>query len=255
MTWVPRGRFSGSVITMVWSTARTVASSRALPVASIRPITAGVTASLNRNCTVLGASARTLPSPGSVDTSDACADAPDAKQRTDSNVARPAIRRIVQALRFRHQFDARCRRLAVMPVDAMAFRWNIDPAADPLLAFLHNRKIQHGIRLQSVDQEGADDEFTIVVVGQLAAAPNHLLDAFRQFGAVIVVVGGISALDNIDIPAGLRHRLHRDHAFGDLNAELDRGRTGAAVRHAEHRPVIRADRRLTTFQRDMGARR
>ncbi len=70
-------------------------SLRVLPAASIRPITAGVTGSLKRNCTVFGACANTLPSPGSAETSDACAETADAKQSTDSSVARPAIRRIV----------------------------------------------------------------------------------------------------------------------------------------------------------------
>jgi hypothetical protein len=38
-----------------------------------------------------------LPSLGSVEISDACADAPVVKQRTDSNIARPRTRRIIPA--------------------------------------------------------------------------------------------------------------------------------------------------------------
>ena len=95
MSWVPRGRWSGSVMTMVSPPARTFASSRVLPSASIRRITAGITASLNRNWTVFGACARTLPSAGSIETSDAWADAPDAKQSTDSSATRPAMKRMV----------------------------------------------------------------------------------------------------------------------------------------------------------------
>src|ERR1700678_2168213 len=84
---------------MVSSTTPAVAL-RALPAASIRLISAGVTLSLKRNCTVFGACAKTLPSAGSVETSEACADTPVAKHKTDSNVARPAIRRIVRPYGF-----------------------------------------------------------------------------------------------------------------------------------------------------------
>src|ERR1700678_3169215 len=193
---------------MVSSTTPAVAL-RALPAASIRLISAGVTLSLKRNCTVFGACAKTLPSAGSVETSEACADTPVAKHTTDSNVARPAIRRVIQALRFCHQFDGGRRRLAVMR-PRLTVRWNIDPAANPLFAFLHHRKIQIGVRLEGGGQEGVDDELVVIVVRQTAAAPHLLLDTIRQFGAVIIVIGGIFSLDDLDIPAGLRHRLRRD---------------------------------------------
>src|SRR3984885_716310 len=242
------------VMMMVSSTALAVASLRALPVASIRLITAGVTLSLKRNCTVFGACAKTLPSAGSVETSEACASTPVAKHTTDSNVARPAIRRVIQALWFRYQFDGGRRRLAVMR-PRLAVKWNIDPAANPLFAFLHHRKIQIGVRLEGGGQEGVDDELVVIVVRQPAAAPHHLLDTIRQFGAVIIVIGGIFSLDDLDIPAGLRHRLRRDHAFRNLNPDLDGSRAGAPVRHLKHRLVGRSDRRLAIFQRDMRAGR
>ncbi len=86
------------MMTMVSPSVRTVASSRALPVASIRLITAGVTASLNRNCTLLGVAANKLPSRGSAETSEACANAAVAKQSVDSTIDRAAIRRIACAV-------------------------------------------------------------------------------------------------------------------------------------------------------------
>jgi hypothetical protein len=79
----------------VRSTAWTPTSPRVLPDESIRLITAGVIGSLNRNCTVWGAVASTLPSAGSADTSEAWAAAPLARQTTNKKIASPAIRRIV----------------------------------------------------------------------------------------------------------------------------------------------------------------
>jgi hypothetical protein len=69
---------------------------------------------------------------------------------------------------------------------------------------------------------------------------------------VKVVFSGVLSLDGLDIPAGLRHRLHRDHAFRDLDANLDGWRTSTAMRHGKHRLVERAERRLAIFQNDMG---
>src|SRR5438067_7736067 len=131
---------------MVWSAAR-AAISRLSPAASIRLTTAGVTLSLNRNCSVFGGCATTLPSAGSAATSVAWASAPVATHSATSSTARPAMTRVIEALRLRHQLDARRRRLAAMSV-ALALPGNIDPAADPLLALLHHRKIQRAVRLQ-----------------------------------------------------------------------------------------------------------
>src|SRR4051812_17038983 len=119
----------------------TSASSRVLPAASIRRTTAGVTGSLNRNRTLSGGCATMLPSRGSLPTSDACASAPPLPQRTSSSAATAAARRIIgQPLWLRDQLEAGCRRLDV--VGRLAVLRNLDPAADPLLAFLHHRKIQ-----------------------------------------------------------------------------------------------------------------
>src|SRR5258708_38319044 len=107
-------------------------TSRARPSASIRLTTAGVTLSLKRSCTVFGACASTLPSAGSVATSDACANAAVARQRADKNAASAARRRAIQTLCLRHQLDARRRRLAVVVISATAFRGDLDPAADAL---------------------------------------------------------------------------------------------------------------------------
>jgi hypothetical protein len=82
----------------------TGAPSRALPSPSISLIAAGVTGSLNRNRTVFGACDIMLPSLGSVETSDACADALLVKQKTDNNIAKsiakntagPWTRRIIR---------------------------------------------------------------------------------------------------------------------------------------------------------------
>src|SRR3954471_21401731 len=114
------------------------------------PIAAGATPSLKCNCTIFGGSVSTLPSAGSEESSVAWAHAALAMQRADSSAARPASTRAIGiALRLRRQLEARCRRLAVMPMAALACCRNIDPAADPLLAFLHHGKIQRGIRLQA----------------------------------------------------------------------------------------------------------
>jgi len=43
----------------------------------------------------------------------------------------PAIRRIVRALRFRHQFNTRRRPFALMPIVSLAFGRHFDPAATP----------------------------------------------------------------------------------------------------------------------------
>ena len=185
---MPRGRSSGNVITTDWSTARDRDVAR-LARGIDQADHAGVTLSLKRNCTVFGACASTLPSAGSVETSDACANAPVARQSADSSAARPAIRRASSRL---YGFG-----ISLTPGagDLLSCAWpapfagNIDPAADPLLAFLHHRKIQRGVRLQAAGEKGADDEFIVIVVRQLAAAPHHLLDAFGQFAAVIVVFG------------------------------------------------------------------
>ena len=44
---------------------------------------------------------------------------------------------------------------------AGAWRRDVDPAADPLLAFLHHRKIQRGVWLEAAGQVGADDELVV----------------------------------------------------------------------------------------------
>src|SRR3954468_7169269 len=178
-------------------------TSCALPPASIRLATAGATLSLKRNWIAFGASASTAPSAGSVETNEACADAPVARHSTVSSAARPAIRRNIAVLRLRHQLDAGCRRLAAMAV-GFAFLGNINPAGDALLAFLHHGKIQRGVRLQAIGEKRRDHELVVLVVRQLAAAPHHLLDALGQLAAVKLVLAGIFAADRLDAPAGLR---------------------------------------------------
>src|SRR6186713_2628551 len=126
------------------------------------------------------------------------------------------------ALRLRRQLEARRGRLAALPVAATAFRGNIDPAADALLAFLHYRKIQRRVRLQACREKAGEDELVEIVVGELAAAPHHFLDAFGQFAAVKLVLRGIFALDRLERPARLGHRLDADYAFRDLHPQLDR---------------------------------
>ena len=91
MNWAPCGRSSGNLISRVSSCTVTGASSRVLPSPSISLIAAGVTGSLNRNRTVFGACDIMLPSLGSVETSDACADAPVVKQKADNNIAKNNI--------------------------------------------------------------------------------------------------------------------------------------------------------------------
>src|SRR5207237_10786630 len=130
------------------------------------PITAGAMLSLKCNCTIFGGSVSTLPSAGSEERSVAWAHAALAMQSADSSAARPASTRAIGiALRLRCQLEAGCRRLAVMPM--AAFRGNIDPAADPLLAFLHHWKIQRGIRLQSRREIAGATDFIEIGTGDL----------------------------------------------------------------------------------------
>src|ERR1700729_330381 len=129
--------------------AATATSPRVLPAASIKVITAGVTGSLKRSSTVFGVAANTLPSEGSVETSEAWAEAPVAWPTIHSSIVKPAIRRIVGCnftigvSRLWDQFDTRGRPLAVMGVGGIGR--NLDPATDPLLAFLHHREIQRTV--------------------------------------------------------------------------------------------------------------
>src|SRR5258708_1844543 len=125
-------------------------------------MTAGVTGSLNRNRTVFGGCATMLPSRGSVATSDACANAEALPQTTSSSAATAVTRRItIRRLRFRHQFDAGRRRLAVMR--RLALLRNLDPAARPLLAFLHHREIQRGVGLEAGGEKGREHELVVIV--------------------------------------------------------------------------------------------
>ena len=100
-------------------------------------------------------------------------------------------------------------------------------------------------------EKAGEDEFIEIVVGELAAAPHHFLDAFGQFAAVKLILGGVFALDRLEGPARLRHRLDADHAFRNLHPQLDGRRSRAAMRHGEHRLVVRADRRLPLLEGDM----
>ena len=132
---------------------------------------------------------------------------------------------------------------------------NIGPARFALLAFLRHRNIERP-RLQIGGEKSRKHELVVMLVRQLAAAPGDFLHALAQLLAVIIRIGfRVFAFHGLDLPAGFRHRLHRDHAFGNLRAHLQRRGAVAAMRHFQHRLVARARPRLARLQRDMGDQR
>ena len=88
-------------------------------------------------------------------------------------------------------------------------------------------------------------------VGKLAARPGNLGHAFGHLRAAQRVGLWIFAGDGVELPAGLGHRLHADDARRQPHADRGGGRAAAAVRHAQHRLVGRADRRFLAFEGDM----
>jgi len=83
----------------------------------------------------------------------AWANADVARQRAAITARTNAMKRLISASEFWDQLDARRRRLAVVIVAGVAFDGNIDPAADPLLAFLHHWKIQGSVWLEGVAEK------------------------------------------------------------------------------------------------------
>ena len=82
-----------------------------------------------------------------------------------------------------------------------------------------------------------ENELVVVRVEQLAARPGNLGHAFGHLRAAQGVGLGIFAGDGVELPAGLRHRLHADDAGRQPHADRGGGRAVAAVRHAQHRLV------------------
>src|SRR5690606_28661567 len=153
----------------------------------------------------------------------------------------------------RLQLDAGRRHLEV--VRGLAGGRDLDPALGGTVAFLDRGEVEHLSGRQAGGQHAAEDEFVIEFVRQLAAAPDHFLDAFRDLRAVVLVGLLVLALHGFQLPAGLRHRLHGDDAFRNLDAD-DLGRLAvAAVRHTQHRLVSGADGRFLDFEGGVGESR
>src|SRR5215207_801632 len=140
----------------------------------------------------------------------------------------------------------RLERVRILPV-----RRDLDPALGAVLAFLDDRE---GERLAGRlrGDPGAEDEFVVEGVGQLAAAPDDLLDAVGDRLAVQVVALGVGAASRRQRPAGLRHRAYIDDSFGNLDAHGPGRLALAAVRHAQDTFVGRVRRGLRGLQRRVG---
>ena len=83
--------------------------------------------------------------------------------------------------------------MRILPV-----RRDLDPALGAVLAFLDDRE---GERLAGRlrGDAGAEDEFVVEGVGQLAAAPDDLLDALGDRLAVQVVALGVGAASVVSV--------------------------------------------------------
>src|ERR1700733_14249612 len=104
--------------------------------------------------------------------------------------------------RFRHELQSRRR---LRKIRALARK--LDPAMNPLFAFLHDREVDRLAGLQIAGEESHEDEFVVFIVREISTGPVDLGDAFTYLRAIEVVTFGVLALDDIERPAGLRHRL------------------------------------------------
>jgi hypothetical protein len=115
---------------------------------------------------------------------------------------------------------------------------NLDPAMRALFTFLRHRKIDGAAGSEAIGQIGGEDELLVVLVEKLAG-PDNLLHAFGQLAAIVFVRLRVGRGDSVERPAGLRHRLDRDDAFGNLHANLECGRALASMADF-HNPLVGA---------------
>src|SRR5262249_31248644 len=133
----------------------------------------------------------------------------------------------------------------------LAVLWDLDPAMHALLALLHDREIDGLAGLELLGERAYEHEFVIVRVGELTAGPRDLGYAFGHLGAAQRIGPGVPAGDGVELPAGLRHRLHANHAVGDAHADGGSGGALTAMGHAHDCLVGGADRRLFRFKCDV----
>ena len=241
------------MVTVAFSVA-TSPSAIGSPAGEISRITSGETGSLKVSFSVAGAFT-TAPSAGSAFTSEACAQtrAPVAGRISSERTSAAARARMARQ-GFAQQLQPRGRLRIVRRgfsrgrnLRSSGARPSRIPARSRNRALCRLRGRRRGssrTRTRRRRRRGS------------AAAPRDLGHALAELGAVKILVGlGVLAGDGVDLPARLEHRLDRDHAFGNAHAQGDRGRAVAAVRHAHHRLVGRADRRFPGFKADMGGRR
>src|SRR5690606_7889414 len=103
-------------------------------------------------------------------------------------------------------------------------------------------------------QRSPQSELVIVFVGKVAAAPRDGDGPGAHFLAVQVVDLGVVALLDLDIPAGLRHRLCAYEALWNLHPERDGRLAVTTVRYAEN-GLVCAGCRFPLLQGDMSQRR
>ena len=131
-------------------------------------------------------------------------------------------------------------------------RRNLDPAIDPPLAFLDDRKVDRlaGRRRHAHRQP----ELVEMRIGQRAAAPRDLVDRLGD-GAAVADIGGPGELPHPDFdrPAGLRLRPHRQHAVGELHPHGGGRSAAAAMADAQRGAEIGACRRFVRICRHMRA--
>src|ERR1043166_7056222 len=123
----------------------------------------------------------------------------------------------------RQQFESRCRmRLFSLIVMRRGPAWDFDPAVHSFLAFLNNAEVHCLTWREIVAEVTIQYELVVVSVWEFATRPVHLRHAFANFGASQTSRLGISAGADIELPAGLGHRLYANEAL--WNADTYCGR-------------------------------
>src|SRR5262249_37069791 len=238
-TWVPRRSAAGAGIVTVSFSAARAGSAMPSPSGPISRSASGDTGSLKRSRSAAGAAGTTAPSAGSAFTSEAWARAsPTCATSSSSSASAATTNAAGRAATSQLRQELQCRRRLGIAARRLARGGNLDPAVHALLAFLHHREVQHLAGFEIAGDEAREHELVVTGVGQVAAAELHLGHPFGEPGAVKVIVGlGVFAAHRLDLPAGLRHRLDRDHPLGNAHAQRHRGGAVAAARPAPH-PLV-----------------
>src|SRR5262249_447397 len=242
-TWVPRRSAAGAGIVTVSFSAARAGSAMPSPSGPISRSASGDTGSLKRSRSAAGAAGTTAPSAGSAFTSEAWARASPTRATSSSSSASAATTNAAgRAATSQLRQELPCRRqpgLAPPPRPRpLAGGGNLDPGVHALLAFLPHREVPHLAGFEIAGDEAREHDLVVIGVGQVAAAELHLGHPFGEPGAVKVIVGlGVFAAHRLDLPAGLRHRLDRDHPLGNAHAQRHRGGAVAAARPAPH-PLV-----------------